>query len=86
MFPSGGEAIVAKFEEEVDGKTLLSPTMQTAAACEKLAINTLGNQEKFFSKVKELNSRSSIIKNHLKIFVSSFQLFLMVANRVTSAI
>ena len=65
VFPNGGEAIAAKFvEEEVDGKTLLSPTMQTATACEKLGINTLGKQEKFISKVKELNNRSGMIKNH----------------------
>ena len=49
------EAIARNFEdEEIDGRILLSSTVRSNEAMEKLGLNTLGKKGKFLTKTEEL--------------------------------
>ena len=53
---SFGDGIGEKFaDEEIDGATLLSQTVQTEEAMEKLGLHTIGKKRKFLAKVDELS-------------------------------
>lgn len=49
------ETIARNFEdEEIDGRILLSSTVRSNEAMEKLGLNTLGKKGKFLTKTEEL--------------------------------
>ena len=51
----GSEEIACKFEEEeIDGKILLSSTVRSNEALEKLGLCTIGKKGKFLEKTEEL--------------------------------
>lgn len=56
----GSETVAEKFEqEEIDGRILLSTTVQSSQAMEKLGLDTIGKQGKFLEKVNELGAGTS---------------------------
>ena len=51
----GSENVAEKFEqEEIDGRILLSTTVQSSEAMEKLGLDTIGKRGKFLEKISEL--------------------------------
>ena len=51
----GSETVADSFEkEEIDGPILLSPTVQSGPAMEKLGLDTIGQKGKFVQKLNEL--------------------------------
>ena len=51
----GSEGIACKFEEEeIDGRILLSSTVRSNEALEKLGLCTIGKKGKFLEKTEEL--------------------------------
>lgn len=56
MFDTFDETIAEHFEdEEIDGRILLSPTVHTEEAMEKLGLQTIGKKGKFLAKIEELS-------------------------------
>lgn len=56
----GSETVAEKFEqEEIDGRILLSTTVQSSQAMEKLGLNTIGKKGKFLEKINELGAGPS---------------------------
>jgi len=57
---TGSESVAEKFEqEEIDGRILLSTTVQSTEAMEKLGLDTIGKKGKFLEKINELSARPS---------------------------
>lgn len=55
------EAIAQKFEdEEIDGRILVSPTVRSNDAMEKLGLTTLGKKGKFLKATDELAGTCSM--------------------------
>lgn len=53
---SFGDGVGEKFaDEEIDGAILLSQTVRTEEAMEKLGLHTIGKKGKFLAKVDELS-------------------------------
>ena len=56
----GSETVSEKFEqEEIDGRILLSTTVQSSQAMEKLGLDTIGKKGKFLEKINELSAGPS---------------------------
>ena len=63
---SFGDTVGEKFAyEEIDGAILLSQTVRTEEAMEKLGLHTIGKKGKFLAKVDELSGMRACL---LKIF------------------
>ena len=72
----GSEAIAKNFEEqEIDGRILLSQTVQTNEAMETLGLKTIGKRGKFLEKTKEL--AGMMIPHSLAKLLRSWMLFLL---------
>ena len=70
------EEMAAKFEsEEADGVILMSQTITTTEAMEKLGLNTIGKKGKFLGKEKQLSGKSYILL-YLFSFLETNVLFL----------
>lgn len=56
----GSQNVADKFEqEEIDGRVLLSTTVQSSEAMDKLGLDTIGKKGKFVEKINELSGRPS---------------------------
>ena len=56
----GSQNVADKFEqEEIDGRVLLSTTVQSSEAMDKLGLDTIGKKGKFVEKINELSGGPS---------------------------
>ena len=62
----GSDAVAEKFEqEEIDGRILLSTTVQSSEAMEKLGLDTIGKKGEFLEKINELGAAGTSAGIHI---------------------
>jgi len=66
------EAIANSFEREVDGKILLSATIQSQEAMESLGLKTLGKKATFLDEIHKLTGKRLASRKSLMLSIFLF--------------